>query len=494
MAMRNAVKDTILLRGLVNQCQRALYSSGALVEPEGPVLKTAVPGPESLQLLSELDTYQNTGAVQFFADYEKSVGNYIADVDGNYLLDLYTQIASVPLGYNHPRILKAIQDPANLSTFANRPALGVFPPKGFVNDIKESFMSVAPPGLEQVQTMACGSCSVENAMKAAFMAFRRRERGGKPPSEEELRTSLINQHPGCPSLAALSFSGGFHGRTMGALACTHTKWVHKLDFPAPEWPIAPFPTLQYPLHEFVEENDREEQRCLDEVQEIIKRGTSSLKPIACVVIEAMQCEGGDNYASPSFFQRLQAICKQNNIYLIIDEVQTGAGASGKFWMHEHFDLPSPPDLVTFAKKMLTGGFYFSDEMRADQGYRIFNTWVGDPSKVVVLKEVINTIREEGLLKQVEETGNKMHQVLLDAQEEYPHLLSRARGIGTLNSVDLPDAAIRDKLIALMRTKGIHVGVCGTITLRIRSTLTLEAKHVDVFADGFRSALRTLDNK
>ncbi|KAI8794185.1 4-aminobutyrate aminotransferase, mitochondrial isoform X2 [Biomphalaria glabrata] len=460
-------------------------------EPAGPVLVTPIPGPKSNQLKSELDQVQNTDAVQFFVDYEKSYGNYIVDVDGNYLLDLYTQIASIPLGYNHPRITKVLTNPSNLSSFVNRPALGVFPPADFVKNINESLLSVAPPGMNQVITMGCGACSIEHALKAAFMAFRRKERGGKPPSREELETSLFNKPPGNPNISVLSFKNAFHGRTMGALALTHTKWTHKLDFPSPDWPIASFPSLRYPLEDFEQENSKEEQRCLAEVEDLINHYQKRDNPVACVAIEPIQCEGGDNFASPQFFQGLQDICRKNNIALLIDEVQTGAGTTGKFWVHEYFNLRDPPDLVTFAKKMLTGGFYYRDHLRPKEGYRIFNTWIGDPSKVVMLKEVLKVIKDEQLLQKTTDTGKYMLNKLIAAQNKYPHLLSRARGLGAIAAIDFPDPQTRDKAVAKLRELGIHLGTCGTSTLRIRPTLILEKKHVDIFADRFHQVLKQL---
>lgn len=80
-------------------------------------------------------------------------------------------------------------------------------------------------------------------------------------------------------------------------------------------------------------------------------------------MEPIQSEGGDNEASPEFFQKLQQICKKNSVYLIMDEVQTGGGPTGKFWCHEHFNLETPPDVVTFSKKMQLGGYFHSDELK-----------------------------------------------------------------------------------------------------------------------------------
>ncbi|GFO38247.1 4-aminobutyrate aminotransferase, mitochondrial [Plakobranchus ocellatus] len=434
---------------------------------------------------------QNTDLIQFFVDYDRSVGNYVADVDGNVMLDLFTQIASIPIGYNHPKVVKVLTDPANFSSFVNRPALGMFPPADFAKNLTDTLLSVAPPGLHQVQTMACGTCSVEHAMKAAFMAYRRRERGGKPPSKEEIESCVYNTPPGNPKLSVLSFKNAFHGRTMGALTLSHTKWQHKLDFPCPDWPIASFPYMQYPLEEFLTENKAEEARCLAEVEEKIASAKKSGQPVACIASEPVQCEGGDNFASPQFFQGLQDICQKNHIALLIDEVQTGCGTTGKFWMHEYFHLRDPPDLVTFAKKMLTGGFYFADNMRPTEGGRIFNTWVGDPSKIVMLKAVLDVIKEDNLVEKTANMGKQLVQILMDAQRKYPGLLSRARGLGALVAVDLSDASKRDKLVGKLREHGIHVGACGTHSVRLRPTLTIEKKHLDVFSDRLDVCLRDM---
>ncbi|VDI72192.1 4-aminobutyrate aminotransferase / (S)-3-amino-2-methylpropionate transaminase [Mytilus galloprovincialis] len=143
----------------------------ATVEPSSPNVRTEIPGPKSRQLLKELDRIQNTGAVQFFADYDKSYGNYLVDVDDNCMLDLYTQIASIPIGYNHQSLIDAVKNEDNLSTFVNRPALGCYPPRDWITRLQTSLLAVAPPGLTEVQTMACGACSVEHAQKAMFIAF-----------------------------------------------------------------------------------------------------------------------------------------------------------------------------------------------------------------------------------------------------------------------------------------------------------------------------------
>ncbi|KAK7112739.1 hypothetical protein V1264_012141 [Littorina saxatilis] len=460
-------------------------------EPPGPAMKTNVPGRESLRLKAELDKIQNTDAVHFFVDYANSRGNYVVDVDGNIMLDVFTQIASLPLGYNHPKLIAKMSNPDNMVTFINRPALGSFPPADLVDKIRGTLMTVAPPGLQHVQTMACGSCSIEHGQKAMFMAYMRRERGGKPPTAEDLETSISGQAPGCPKLSIMSFNGAFHGRGMGALACSHAKWFHKLDFPVPDWPMAPFPKLRYPLEDFVRENEQEEQFCLEQVEDLFETYRQKGAPVVGIMCEPVQAEGGDNHASPAFFQGLQDIAAKNNGYLLLDEVQTGCGVSGKFWAHEHFNLREAPDVVTFAKKMLTGGFYYKQEQKATEAYRIYNTWMGDPSKIMMLEEVLNVVHQNDLVNNAADVGQFLLQGLLDLQKLYPGTMKNARGLGTLVAVDFPTTAFRNSVVITLRNKGVNAGTCGEAAMRLRPSLIFTKSHASVFLTYLEATLKDL---
>ena len=133
-------------------------------------MRTPCPGPESERMRAQLGATQETGAVKYFVDMEKSRGNYVVDVDGNRMLDMFSHIASLPIGYNNPRMLDVFRDPANLTWLAHRPALFNLPPAGWAERIQSTLMRVAPPGLTHVTTQMCGSCANENAMKQVYIA------------------------------------------------------------------------------------------------------------------------------------------------------------------------------------------------------------------------------------------------------------------------------------------------------------------------------------
>jgi 4-aminobutyrate aminotransferase/(S)-3-amino-2-methylpropionate transaminase len=105
-------------------------------------------------MIANLDKIQFASAVFYFTDYKKSLGNYIVDVDGNSLLDVFSQISSLPLGYNHPDLHKVIQDPDNQIAFVNRPALGIFPAEGWPEKLTNSLLSIAPKGHTQVKRVS----------------------------------------------------------------------------------------------------------------------------------------------------------------------------------------------------------------------------------------------------------------------------------------------------------------------------------------------------
>ncbi|XP_022667073.1 4-aminobutyrate aminotransferase, mitochondrial-like isoform X2 [Varroa jacobsoni] len=474
---------------------RSLRSNGSarlltsLAEPSGPQLITStVPGPKSTALKNELQNIQNADAVQLFVDYEKSIGNYLVDADGNTFLDVYTQISSLPLGYNHPVLIAAVKDPKNVATFVNRPALGILPPENHVHRLRSALLSIAPDGLSEVQTMACGSCSNENAFKAVFISYMARKRGGKPPTQEELISSKYNKAPGAPKLSILSFDGSFHGRTFGCLSTTHSKPVHKLDIPAFDWPIAHYPKYKYPLEQYAKENAAEDAKSLAHVEELIGQWEKKGCPVAGLIIEPIQGEGGDNRASDEYYRKLRDLSTKKGVSFICDEVQTGCGPTGKFWAHEYWGLRNPPDIVCFSKKMLSGGYFHKHEFRPKEAYRIFNTWVGDPTKLLLLDEVIKIIKQESLLENIRKTGDFMIQNMADLSKKYP-VLHNVRGRGTFGAADMPTPEARDKLVKELHLKGVHCGGSGNQSLRLRTALIFEQKHAELFLDRLEQALK-----
>ncbi|KAI8143627.1 4-aminobutyrate aminotransferase [Fennellomyces sp. T-0311] len=441
-------------------------------------MKTSVPGPESKRIIDQLDKYQDARSVFFVADFAKSKGNYIVDADGNAMLDVFAQIASIPIGYNNPAFLNLASNPAFQTALANRAALGVNPNKDWVDSVERAFMRVAPAGMSNVFTVMCGSCANENAFKTAFMYKASKRRGGKEFSLDELNSCMSNQAPGSPDMAILSFSRAFHGRLFGSLTATASKAIHKVDIPAFNWPKATFPERRYPLHLHQEYNQQIEQDSLKEVEQLLNK-----HDVAAVVIEPIQSEGGDNHASPQFFRQLQAICQKHDVLFIVDEVQTGVGATGTFWAHEAWGLPSPPDMVTFSKKFQAAGFYLSRRLRPAQPYRLYNTWMGDPVRAMQAAAIVDEIQDKQLLNNVQSVGAYLQQHLNDNKK-----LESVRGQGSFIAFDLDSGAKRDKFLTDMRQLGVNVGGCGDRTVRLRPMLTFQKHHADILLETMDRAL------
>merc|ERR1712227_934565 len=265
-----------------------LTVSSADVGVRSQILTKTIPGPEGLKAAKEYQRLSPHMAAtsRIFYDIDSSIGNYISDIDGNRYLDAFSQISSATLGYNNPAMLEAADSPELKSYMANRPALGYFPHAKFPQQLKRTLMRCAPPGMDGVTTMMCGSCSNENAFKTVFKAWMNRERGTDEVSDQ-----------------------------------------------------------------YSAENAAAEQRSLEQVRSIIKERKEQGRPVAGLIIEPIQSEGGDRSASDEFYRTLRQICLDEQVYFICDEVQTGGGVSGKWWAHEHWNLQTPPDIVTFAKKM-----------------------------------------------------------------------------------------------------------------------------------------------
>jgi 4-aminobutyrate aminotransferase/(S)-3-amino-2-methylpropionate transaminase len=294
---------------------------------------------------------------------------------------------------------------------------------------------------------------------------------------------MLNRQPGIADLSIVSFEGGFHGRSLGALSATRSKPIHKLDFPAFPWPVVPFPANRFPLDAHAEENRAAEARSLEQVEATFRSGT-----VAGLVVEPIQGEGGDRHASPAFFRALRALCTAHEVAFVVDEVQTGVGATGRFWAHAWWDLPEPPDLVTWSKKFGFGGLYLRDEFVTADPFRLFNTFLGDPLRAAQFGVITTVIERDRLIEHTHRVGARLVAGLEALCERHPGRCSQARGVGTYAAFDLPDGASRDRVVHTLRQAGIEAGGSGDRSIRFRPPLVFASRHCDELLEALDRAV------
>lgn len=457
-------------------------------EPARAQVHTAVPGPRSEELRARHGRIQDARTVHVYQDARRSLGNYLVDVDGNVLLDVYGHIAALPLGYNHPDLLAAWREGRFDWAAGYRPALGIAPPAEWVDLVTGPLQRIAPRGLTRLVTVTTGSEAVENAMKAAFIRTIARRRAGALPTAEDLAACMDNRQAAANRLKIASFAGGFHGRSLGALSATRSKPIHKLDIPAFDWPVLPFPALRFPLEQHAAENVEAEARSLQAVEACFRDHPDE---IAALIVEPIQGEGGDRHASPHFFRELRRLTSEYGVAFIVDEVQTGGGATGDWWAHSAWDLPEPPDIVTFSKKMQIGGFYLRDDLMPAEPYRIFNTFLGDPLRGAQLGVVIEVAERDHLLRNVRVTGELLLAGLHVLEGDFPSLLANARAAGCFAAIDVRDGFTRDRLVGELRQRGMETGGCGEHGIRFRPALVFGPRHAEEALEHLQAACRAM---
>lgn len=162
--------------------------------------------------------------------------------------------------------------------------------------------------------------------------------------------------------------------------------------------------------------------------------------------------------------------------LIVDEVQTGVGATGKFWAHDHWNLAEPPDMVTFSKKAQTAGYYYGNsDLRPNKPYRQFNTWMGDPAKTILLKAIVEEIERLNLVDNTARTGEYLHSGLERLAQRYPNEIQnlRGKGQGTFIAWDSPR---RDDFLRRAKGLGVNIGGSGERAVRLRPMLIFQKHH------------------
>jgi 4-aminobutyrate aminotransferase-like enzyme len=335
----------------------------------------------------------------------------------------------------------------------------------------------------------------------------------------------------------ISFEGAFHGRTLGALAVTHRKKA-RLGFPTFDWPQVPFPTDDptSPARTLLREEtslrqvwemlvsgrlpkaDKNRDQFLAELQridEFLARGTSSSRSpdeaaafvvderkrlsadvcrrarrVAAVLVEPVQGEGGVRVTTARFFRRLRLLTRIYDVPLVFDEVQTGWGATGAMWAHELFELPLPPDVVTWAKKAQNGVLFISDELATffREEKKFNTTWEGDSTGMVRLLAMI----EKGdVLEHVKRTGALARAGLDQLARDFPELVNGVRGLGVMLAFDVARQDWRDVLRDRAFRRGLILLPAGDRALRFYPRYDTEPSTIDEALAILRSALEDI---
>ncbi|MBM4368136.1 MAG: aminotransferase class III-fold pyridoxal phosphate-dependent enzyme [Deltaproteobacteria bacterium] len=443
------------------------------------VVHTEVPGPRARERIALGAFDLQHGYRTVVVDDEKSQGVSLADVDGNVFLDLFSSFALGALGYNHPALVEVARSDEFLRASINptsTPFLTTDTWLRFMAELKEKW---APRGTERVFCVDGGGEGIESAIKLAFMAHatRRRVAAGGPADPLQLSAEAqerILDNEGTDSVL-IAFRGAFHGRSLGALSATHSKITHKADVPAFRWPMATFPANRWPLERHADENAAAEAASLAEVARIFEQHDGR---VASVLVEPVQSEGGDRHASGAYFRGLQALCKRHGAALILDEVQTGVAITGTMWLHEQFDLPGPPDLVAFGKKMQMGGCFATAPYVVTQFGRMYQTRNGDRARAMLATATLRTIDAEGLCAHAAREGAYFLAGLQEIADRHPALVSDARGRGFLLAFDLPTPASRDDFLKRCLKRGIFASYTGSKSVRIRPHLVTQRADID----------------
>jgi len=384
---------------------------------------------------------------------EKARNAEIWDVEGNRYIDLAAGIAVVNTGHNHPEVIAAAT--AQLEK-TSHPCAQVTPYEVYVR-LAERLNRVAPGDTRKKTVfLTTGAEAVENAVKIA-----RKHTG---------RTGVI------------AFSGAFHGRTMMAMALTGKVVPYKAGF-------GPFPPEVYHAPFPIEYHGVTVEDSMHALENLFKSDVESSR-VAAMIIEPVQGEGGFYAAPAGFLQKVRQVCDEHGIVMIVDEIQTGFGRTGKLFAIEHAGVE--PDLMTVAKS-LAGGFPLSavigkaDIMDAPEPGGLGGTYAGSPIGCAAGLAVLDVIENEKLVEKARVIGDKVAAWGAALQEE-TSCVGQVRATGAMCAIefvkggdaDQPDAELTKAVVTEGLKRGVLLLTCGVRgnVIRFLPPLTIEPELFD----------------
>ena len=393
-------------------------------------------------------------------DLRNSHGSIIHDSDnGRDYLDLFSFFASAPLGMNHPDLCTAEFKEHVADVAINKPSNSDFYTEEMAVFVETFANTVVPDSHPYLFFISGGGLAVENALKTAFdWKVRKNLAAGRG----EIGSQVIH------------FAKSFHGRTGYTLSLTNTADPRKyMYFPRFDWPRIDPPSVIFPLDEHLDEVLEAEKKALAQIDQAIReRGHD----IACLIIEPIQGEGGDNHFRPEFLQAIRDRADKHEFMLIFDEVQSGMGLTGEWWAWQSIGVA--PDIFCFGKKSQVCGIACSrrvDEVENNvfhESSRLNSTWGGNLVDMVRCTRYLEIMVDEDILENVRKVSGILMDGLRELASRFPGKVTNVRGLGLMCAFDLPDGELRGAALSKILEYGAIALPCGDRSIRFRPPLNI----------------------
>lgn len=424
-----------------------------------PEIKTALPGPRAKEMLKRDETYISPSYTRSYPlVMKRGYGALIEDVDGNTFLDFNAGVAVAALGHGHPEIAEVIARQAG--EFIHISGTDYYYPQQ--TELAEKLNRITPGDfLKKVHYGNSGAEAMEGALKAAVYSTNRQK--------------------------FIAFRGAFHGRTFGTLSLTASRAAQRRGFGPQALDVTHVPyanPIRFPLS--LKEGEGIGRRVARYIEDTIFRTTVHPQDCAAIIVEPVQGEGGYVVPTPDFLPELRRICDDNGIVLIVDEVQTGVGRTGKMWAVEHFGVV--PDIMCMAKA-IGGGLPLGvtiareDLMQWHVGAHA-STFGGNPVAIAASLKTLE-ILENGVLANAAAMGDYLIESLRELKQRHDCIVD-VRGLGLMIGIEFardPEAVtpwpeLRDKIVTECFNRGLVIQGAGESSIRFSPPLIIDREQAD----------------
>ncbi len=429
-------------------------------------LKTGIPGPHSREILDRKERVVADPLSIFLpVVIDHGDGATLTDVDGNTFIDFTGGVGCLNVGHANPRVVEAVQEQAARFMHTD---FTIVPYETYVT-LAERLLALSPfSGPAKAAFFNAGTEAIENAIKFA-RAYTKRP-------------------------AVIAFEGGFHGRTLLSLSLTSKTHPYKAGF-------GPFAPEIYRLPFAQDYRGPSAQEALAALERALVT-TVAAETVAAVVIEPVQGEGGFVVAPEEFIEGVRRICDDNGIVLVVDEVQTGFGRTGKMFAIEHYGVE--PDLMVVAKSIaaglpLSGVIGKAQIMDSVGDSGIGGTYVGNPVAQAAALAVLDVFEEDGLVERAAALGETIR-AHMEAWQERWDAIGDVRGLGAMLAIELvgnratkdPAPEPASRVVEIAAERGLLLLKSGIYSncIRVLVPLVISDAQLDEALDVWEQALDT----